>query len=367
VNWKRTFGCILLVLLLGGLAAGAAGWWAWRTLETPYRGYSGEERIVLIGPGTPSVHILERLEAEGVVRDATLTRLWLVYGLGNPPLQAGEYRFTGAADAGSVLDKLIEGDVRTHRVTIVEGLSMDETAAALAAAGLGGIEAFLAAIDDASPIADLDPAATNLEGYLFPSTYHFPSGTSEAEIVATLVETFRRQWSEHVAPVDSERAPATVRGVVTLASLVEEEARLAAERPTIAAVYANRLERGMGLYADPTVIYAMKLEGTWDGNIRRSDLRMDHPYNTYVHPGLPPGPIASPGLASLRAAADPADEPYLYFVSRNDGSHVFSRTLAEHNENVARWQKRYWRERWAEERRAEERRRQPDDAAPPPD
>jgi UPF0755 protein len=350
---RRAFGCILLVLLLAGAAVAAAGWWAHRTLETPYRGFPGEERIVVVEPGTPSSRILERLEAEGVIRDATLTRLWLVYGLGDPPLQAGEYRFEGAATAGRVLDKLIEGDVLTHPVTLVEGLSMDETAAALVAAGLGEVDAFFAAFRDPSPIADLDPEAETLEGYLFPSTYHFRSGMSEAEIVRTLVDTFRRQWSEHVAPVRGERAPDTVRGIVTLASLVEEEAKLESERPTIAAVYANRLERGIALYADPTVIYAMKLLGTWDGNIRRSDLRLDHPYNTYVHPGLPPGPIASPGLASLRAAAAPADVPYLYFVSRNDGSHVFSRTLAEHNENVARWQKRYWRERRAEERQRE--------------
>jgi hypothetical protein len=151
-------------------------------------------------------------------------------------------------------------------------------------------------------------------------------------------------------PDEPVRAPArqrprrSVRELVTLASLVEKEARIEGERPQIAAVYANRLELGMGLYADPTVVYALKQEGRWDGNIRRQDLRMDSPYNTYRHAGLPPGPIASPGLASLKAAARPADITSLYFVSRNDGTHVFADTLAEHNRNVDRWQRQYWRE-----------------------
>jgi UPF0755 protein len=138
--------------------------------------------------------------------------------------------------------------------------------------------------------------------------------------------------------------------VVTLASIVEKEARLAEERATIGGVYANRLARGIALYADPTVIYALKSQGTWDGNLRRPDLQLDSPYNTYRYPGLPPGPICSPGLASLRAAAAPAEVPYLYFVGRNDGSHVFAETLSEHNRNVDEWQRRYWRRRWAEDR-----------------
>jgi UPF0755 protein len=142
-----------------------------------------------------------------------------------------------------------------------------------------------------------------------------------------------------------------VRDIVTLASIVETEAQLAEERAIIAGVYANRLRIGMPLQADPTVIYSLTLAGEYDGNLRRDDLKFDSPYNTYVYPGLPPGPIASPGLASLQAAARPADVPYLYFVSRNDGSHVFAETLREHNRNVHEWQKVYWRKKWAEERR----------------
>ena len=142
--------------------------------------------------------------------------------------------------------------------------------------------------------------------------------------------------------------------VVTLASIFEREATLDEERPLIAGVYAHRLRRGMALFADPTVIYALQLEGRWDGNLRRGDLELDSPYNTYRYPGLPPGPICSPGVSSLLAAAAPVDTDYLYFVSRNDGSHVFAATLDEHNRNVEQWQRRYWRERWARERSARE-------------
>jgi UPF0755 protein len=137
-----------------------------------------------------------------------------------------------------------------------------------------------------------------------------------------------------------------------LASIVEKEARLDEERPRIASVYVNRLRIGMALYADPTIIFALKRRGVWDGNLRRADLALDDPYNTYRFAGLPPGPICSPGLASLRAAAAPEEGTFLYFVGRNDGSHVFAETLAEHNRNVERWQKQYWRERWARERAA---------------
>ncbi len=204
---------------------------------------------------------------------------------------------------------------------------------------------------DPARIADLDPDAPDLEGYLFPDTYRFARGTGEAAIVDELVATFRRRYRDRLA---GELAPGELRRLVTLASIVEKEARLDDERPLIAGVFANRLRRGMPLQADPTVIYALILLDRWDGNLRRPDLRIDSPYNTYRYPGLPPGPICSPGLASLEAAAAPADTPYLYFVSRNDGSHVFAATLAEHNRNVERWQRQYWRERWAEERRERE-------------
>ncbi len=282
-------------VVLAALAAAAAGVVAWaeRELERP----RGTETIELtIDRGAPMTAILDQLAAANVVGDPLLARL-----------------------------------------------TLRETAEHLASEGFGELDAFLAAMSSPGLIADLDPEAESLEGYLFPDTYAFPRGTGEADIVDAMVRNFRRRVEDHLDAAAGHGLDP--RGLVTLASIVEKEAGAIEERPLVSAVFHNRLERGIGLYADPTIIYALKMAGTWDGNLRRRDLELDSPYNTYVHPGLPPGPICSPGEHSLRAAARPADVPYLYFVSRNDGTHVFAETLAEHNRNVARWQVRYWRER----------------------
>lgn len=343
----KLLGCLVL---LGLLAAGAGGWWAWSTLHRPY---GSGTREVVIEPGTDAGTILEHLERRGILPDARLARAWLVHGMDDPPLQAGEYRFEGPRTTVEVLEKLVRGEVLLRQVTVIEGLTLEETARALAEAGFGREDAFLVAMRDPSPIADLDPEAETLEGYLFPETYAFARGASEREVVATMVRTFREALERNVRPLLDDDRPWTVRDLVTVASLVEKEAKVDEERPLIAAVYVNRLEADMGLYADPTVIYALKRRDAWDGNLTRQHLELDSPYNTYRYGGLPPGPIASPGLGSLRAAAEPADVPHLYFVSRNDGTHVFARTLREHNANVRRWQKEYWRKRWAEQRAAE--------------
>jgi UPF0755 protein len=340
---RRGCGAAALLLLLGLAAAAGLGFLGWR-LSLPYKGYAGPERVVDIAPGSGAARILAQLQGEGVLANDLVARLWLVYRLRNPPLQAGEYRFSGPLTFQEVLRKLIRGEVISRGVTVVEGFSVEEIADQLARAGAGQRDAFLAAMRSPALIADLDPAATDLEGYLFPETYRFRVGTAEPEIVATLVKTFRSRFEAHVRPL-MEGSAATVRQVVTLASIVEKEARASAERPVIAGVYRNRLLRRMGLDADPTVIFALRRLQRWDGTIHHDDLRVDSPYNTYRYPGLPPGPICSPGLPSLEAAARPADVPYLYFVSRNDGTHVFARTLDEQNHNVDIWQRRYWRDR----------------------
>ncbi|RMH17732.1 MAG: endolytic transglycosylase MltG [Acidobacteria bacterium] len=346
---RRLLRAAALLAVAGITAAG----WSWWAIHQPYRGYDGELGFE-VRPGQAARAVLEELAAAGVLADARLARLYLVYVLGDPPIKAGEYRFDAPLSTPEVLAKLIRGAVVAYPLTLIEGLTLSEVAAAIEAAGFSDAGALRREMEDPSRIADLDPAATDLEGYLFPDTYHFARGTSARTIVDTLVATFRRRYAEQVAPLlAADRDPALgggVRAVVTLASIVEKEALLDDERPAIAGVFANRLRRGMRLDADPTVIYAIKQRGDWDGNLRRADLRYDSPYNTYVYAGLPPGPICSPGLASLRAAAAPAAVPYFYFVSRNDGSHVFARTLSEHNRNVEHWQRRYWRERWARER-----------------
>ncbi len=307
--------------------------------------------MILIEEGRSAQQILRDLEKAGVIEDAFWTRLYLSRVLADPSLKAGEYAFDEPLAATQVLDKLVRGEVLTHPVTVIEGLDLFETASHLAQAGFGDEAEFRRLMESPELVRDLDPEATNLEGYLFPDTYSFARGTTEAEIVAKMVATFREKI-EGVATAEGEDS-LSLRELVTLASIVEKETSLDEERPMVAGVYSNRLRRGMGLYADPTVIYGLKLEGSWDGNLRRRDLEAETPYNTYRIAGLPPGPICSPGEASLVAAAAPADVPYLYFVSRNDGSHVFSRTLAEHNRNVEKWQRQYWRERWARERAAQ--------------
>ncbi len=333
------------------VAAGAAGYWALRQIQLPYQGYADEVELE-VRSGTDAGSILDDLERRGVLRDAFLTRVYLVYVLGSPSLQAGEYRFAGPLAAPQVLERLIRGEIVTHPVTLVEGLDLEESARLLAEQGFGALETFRREMASPARIADLDPAATDLEGYLFPDTYRFARGTDERQVVDTLVSTFRRRLEAEVPAADPGLPASGLRALVTLASIVEKEAALDSERATIAGVYANRLRRGIALQADPTVIFALKRAGTWNGNLRRPDLKFDSPYNTYRYPGLPPGPICSPGVASLRAAAQPAESSYLYFVSRNDGSHAFSSTLAEHNRNVEQWQRRYWRERWARERAA---------------
>ncbi len=336
----------LLFLLLLAVGAGLAWRRASRAIEDPLAfAAPGELRTFVVAPGESTRGILARLEAEGLLRSALLARLYQSRWLGDPPLQAGEYRFRSPISTRELLRKLRSGEVATDPVTVVEGLDLAETAQAIAAAGFAAPQALAAAFADPAPIRALDPAALDLEGYLFPDTYRFPRAVDAGTIATALAGAFRRHWQREIAPLlpPGDRRP--LREVVILASLVEKEAKQDEERPLIAAVYANRLARGIGLYADPTIIHGLKLAGAWDGNLRRRDLESDSPWNSYRRPGLPPGPICSPGLASLAAAARPAEVGYLYFVSRNDGTHAFSITLAEHNRNVEHWQREYFRRR----------------------
>jgi UPF0755 protein len=335
------------------LVPAALAAWSWWTLQRPYKGYEEPEKRVLVAPGAGTSQILQTLQREGVLADAKLARVYLIFK-GEPKIQAGEYLFKGELTTAQVLAKLVKGEIVARTLTVIEGLTLEEIADQLARQEYGRREVFLDLMRSPRLIADLDPDAPDLEGYLFPETYSFAVGTGEREIVDTLVKTFRRRF-ERVRPLMARGSPGrSVRQVVTLASIVEKEAKAPGDRPLIAAVYRNRLDHRIGLAADPTVIYALKKLGRWNGNLRREDLQMSSPYNTYRYAGLPPGPICSPGLASLEAAAAPADVPYLYFVSRNDGTHVFATTLAEHNRNVEIWQRKYWRDRWSVERRARE-------------
>ncbi|HZP49142.1 MAG TPA: endolytic transglycosylase MltG [Vicinamibacterales bacterium] len=332
---------LALIVLLVAAAAGAGAWLYVRARQ-PYKGFAGDEQFVEIPQGAGSRTIGDRLVQGGVVRDQLTFRaaLWLT-GQGRR-LKAGEYRFDRAMTPAEVIDKLARGDVFVLHLTFPEGLTSFEMAKIFESHGLGPAAAFVDAARDASLVRAIDPDATSLEGYLFPETYAVPRHTDAAKLVRLMVAQFERAWT----PALRDAAAAqhlTPHAAVTLASIVEKETAQPAERPTVAAVYENRLRIGMPLQCDPTVIYALELAGRYDGNIHKQDLAIESPYNTYRYPGLPPGPIASPGRAALEAAVHPAAADYLYFVSRNDGTHVFARTLDEHNRNVRKFQVEYFR------------------------
>jgi UPF0755 protein len=337
----RRLAALALVLLV---LAGGAAWWIRDRVSTPYGAFGPDGVFVEIPPGAGVTAIADRLVAAGVVADPWTFRIAARVSGEERRLQAGEYHFASAATPSAVIARLAAGDVYTRPVTFPEGLTIGEMAEIFERAGLGTRDEFRRAAADTSLVAELDPDADSLEGYLFPDTYALPRRASAPDVVQAMVNGFRQAFDASLRQAAVAREM-SVREVVTLASLIEEETAASHERELVSAVYHNRLRIGMPLQCDPTVIYAMRLAGTWNGNIRRSDLQMDSPYNTYRYRGLPPGPIAAPGRAALAAALAPTDVDYLYFVSRNDGTHVFASTLAEHNRNVAEWQIRYWRRR----------------------
>jgi UPF0755 protein len=337
---KKTLWLVLLLLAGAGAAAGVM----YMRIHQPYRGYEGAEQFVEIPQGTGSLPIGERLAAAGVVRDVTTFRAALWMSNKGRHLKAGEYRFDRAMTPYEVIDKIARGDVFVINVTFPEGLTVAEMAKIFESHGLGTAASFVQAAQDPAPVHDLDPAAKDLEGYLFPETYALPRHTDAAKLARMMVARFDKVLTPELREAAAARN-LTVRQAVTLASIVEKETAKPDERPLVAAVYTTRLRIGMPLQCDPTVIYGLVKAGRYDGNIHKDDLSFDSPYNTYRRPGLPPGPIASPGRAALEAALHPADADYLYFVSRNDGSHEFARTLEEHNRNVQKFQVQYFRDR----------------------
>ncbi len=333
---------ILATLLAGAVAAVA--YHAYGTARAPYKGFAGETVFVTVEPGASSRGIARALERQGVIENAGLFLVALYVRGAAGRLQAGEYHFAGEASLLDVLDRLVRGDVFYLSVTVPEGLTLWETAALLSERGLGDRTALEHAFDNAPLVATLDPAAETLEGYLFPETYRFPRNPSPdavaSALVARFVEVFDGARRERAAGLGL-----SVREVVTLASVVEKETARTDERPLIASVFLNRLDRRIPLQSDPTIIYDLKRRGEYDGNLRRDHLRTETAYNTYTRPGLPPGPIASPGAAALDAVLAPVPTSYLYFVSKNDGSHHFSASLREHNAAVRKYQIEYFRNR----------------------
>jgi UPF0755 protein len=322
-----------LVLLVSALLAA----WRYETKSTKIGAGSPPVKLV-VAPGASADTVARQLHGLGLVRHPLVFRLLARRRGVSGQLKAGEYALSGPLSVEGILHAVARGDVVRRDLTVPEGRNLDEIAALVMAEGLD-LEAFLEEARDPLPMRDLDPLATSLEGYLFPDTYDVPQSPEAPRVlVRRMLERFRDVIAPQLGRI--RQRGLTVRQVVTLASIVELETAHAGERPRIAAVFWNRLNKRMPLQTDPSVIYALKLAGRWDGNIRKRDLEIDSPYNTYRRAGLPPGPLGSPGKEAILAVLDPAPTRELYFVSRNDGTHEFSETLAAHNRAVNRFQRR---------------------------
>jgi len=341
---------LLALLLVGVLAVGGVAvrgmYVPARAAADPEGGAPDPEPIEFrVDDGEPLGRVAARLDRVGLLPDAPLfgARVFVLFaraqGL-DREIRSGDYDLSLAMTPNEILSKLASGQVKTFAVTIPEGLHIEDTAQRIADAGIAPQDELVRLARSPEFARALGVEADSLEGYLFPETYRFRRGTPAREVLESMVE----QFFSNLTDEDWRRIEAsgrTLHQVVTLASIVEKETGAAQERPMIAAVFLNRLTKRMRLQTDPTVIYGILRErGSFDGNLRKVDLRQDTPYNTYTRGGLPPGPIASVGLDSIRAVLDPADVRYLYFVSRNDGTHHFSKTLREHNNAVTRYQKR---------------------------
>lgn len=337
----------LLALLAGALLASAlVAALVWRRIalfrDTPYGAL--EEKVVVIASGAPARAVVRTLARAGALSDEQLAWRYVRWVKRDPrPFRSGEYAFSGPLRPDEVLERVYRGEVKLHRLTVPEGLRADEIAAVVARSGLVTEVDFLAVTRDAAVARSLGLPYPGLEGFLFPDTYAFARGVTARAIAEEMAARFKEEY----AKADALRKPGivfTMGEAATFASIVEKETGRPEERPRIACVFRNRLRLGMRLQTDPTVLYATMLRtGRWSKNISRADLLAPHPYNTYTSAGLPPGPIASPGAAALRATLSPSECSDLYFVSRNDGTHVFCPDLGCHNAAVRQWQIEFFR------------------------
>jgi len=326
----RTFFTLVLLLVLG-----VGGWLAWGLLlpVTPQG-----QKIVLLRPGFSTRRIARELQSAGVIRSADAFLVW--HALHRKHfLKAGEYLFEKSADAREIHSRLVRGDIYFREVVVPEGYTMFDIARAVQEAGLGSSEDFLnSAKADTALISDLAPGARTLEGYLFPATYEFTRTQTDDDMVAAMVKEFRRVAQE-IGLSNESAEGRDLPQIVTLASIIEKETAVPEERPIVASVYYNRIAKKIALQADPSVIYAELLQGSYQGALHHADMQDDSPYNTYRHPGLPPGPIGNPGKSSLEAAMHPAQTDYFYFVADGSGHHRFAENLEEHNKNVAQYRR----------------------------
>lgn len=339
---------ILLIILVGILAVAGFGAWTYSDLRKPIA-HTKSGQYIDIPKGTSPGAIVHKLAEEGVISHEWPLKLYLKVTGKGATLRAGEYDFPSPISPLAVLAKLQQGERRLNRITIIEGWTRWDIARAMVQVRefkLANDAEALELMNNVSLVSDLDPEAKNLEGYLFPDTYEFSPETTAAELVEMMVKRFRDVWK----PDWTDRARSlafTPRQIVTTASIIETEAKLADERPLVASVIYNRLKKDIPLAVDSSVIYASKLDGKWryDGKVYRSDIERRSPYNTRIYAGLPPGPVASPGESSLKAALNPATSDYLYYVrnpDRDDGAHNFYSNGAEFETGVQalrRWER----------------------------
>lgn len=330
---RRLLRALALLLVLSVAIVAGGGWWAWRALHTPVAP-AAPGTVVVVPTGESFRAVTTRLRDAGVIAHPWLLRAYAqVAGL-DRTVRCGEFRFEMPLSPVDVLTLLQSPADGARQVTIPEGFTAEQIAAAFEERGYGGRDVFRCAMEDPALLLELQLPATGVEGFLFPDTYAFEPATPPADIVRAMVQRFRAQVADLTAR--RQAAGLSETAMVTLASVIEKETGQAGERPIISGVFHNRLRLGMPLQSDPTVLYGRGADAR--GPLTRADLLAPQPYNTYVHRGLPPGPIANPGRAALEAAIAPADTPAIFFVSRNDGSHVFSVTLDEHNRNVRKFQ-----------------------------
>ena len=309
--------------------------------ETTYKTF-------IVRQGETAGQIADRLKSEGLIADSLTFRLRVEIEVVAGDLSAGEYELSPSMKPSQILETLVKGRIKSGPLlTIPEGWRSEEIAERLERRGVGTADEFMRVVKagrSASPLLSSRPAGASLEGYLFPDSYALDEKSTPENIARRMVEQFERQFTpEMVEKVG--KTGLTIHQIVTLASIIEREAIVSSERPLMAGVFYNRLRLGMRIQSDPTVQYALidaqpelqKKYGWWKKGLTIDDLNVDSPYNSYKYPGLPPGPICNPGLASIKAAIEPANTDYIYFVAKPDGSHAFAKTLEEHNDNVAKY------------------------------
>lgn len=341
---------LFVLLILAAAAFGGAGYWVYKSLNTPHA-HGKTNQYIQIAKGATPTEIVNKLASEGILSSATPTEIYLKSFGDASKLQAGEYQFESPITPLQVLKELENGAERTTKLTIPEGFTRFDIAKRIADRFPQNPplteKQILELMNDTSLIRDINPNAKNLEGYMYPSTYNFPKGVTAPTVIKTMVDQFKKIWKPEYT-LKAQQLGRTPTEIITIASLIETESKFEEERPIVASVIYNRLNRGMALGIDQTAVYIAKMENRWDGVINKSDLESDSPYNTRKVAGLPPGPISSVSESALKAALNPAQTDYIYYVlnvENNDGSHNFYSSAAEFEKGKAAYQI------WLEEQR----------------